>query len=100
MCKAFTEILLCGILPALRQHISRASELGIFENQQCLACLPRDIPEFLSDFNGFELLFQILPMFSSQNFFQTLTTRMVESMLLGIARRFSILYVFVFDFWK
>ena len=86
MCKVFTGILPCGILPALSQHISRASQLGIFENQCCLGCLPRDVPETLLDAHGFEVLSQILPMLTGQNFFQTLTTRMLESMLLGMAR--------------
>jgi hypothetical protein len=63
MCKLFTEILPHGILPALSQHISRASdsELGIFENQYCLGCLPQDIPETLLDLDGFKMLSQILP---------------------------------------
>ena len=89
----FTQILPCGILPALSQHISRASELGIFENQHCLGCLPRDVPETLLDVNGFEVLSQILPMLTGQNFFQALSTRMVESVLLGMARDSSMRYV-------
>ena len=104
MCKLFTEIVPCGILPALSQHISRASELGIFENQYCFGCLPRDIPETLLDLAGFAVLSQILPMITGQSFFQTLTTKMVESMLLGMARglslRYVTRYVFVFHFWK
>ena len=86
MCKVFTQILPCGILPALSQHISRASELGILENQCCLGCLPQDIPERLLDDYGFKMLSQILPMLIGYNFFQTLTTRIVESVLLGLAR--------------
>jgi len=93
MCKVFTQILPCGILPALSQHISRASELGIFENQYCLGCLPRDIPEALLAINGFGRLSQILPMLTGQIFFQTLTTSMVESMLLGMAQNLSMMYV-------
>jgi len=93
MYKVFTEILPCGILPALSQRISRASELGIFENQQCLGCLPRDIPEMLLDFIGFEVLSQILPMVTGQSFFQSLTTKIVESVLLGMARGLSLRYV-------
>ena len=104
MCKVFTRILPCGILPALSRHISRASELGIFENQYCLNCLPgpRDAPETMLGVNGFETLSQILPIVTGQSFFQNLTTRMVESMLLAMARNLSrlYLYVFVFDFWK
>jgi hypothetical protein len=86
MHKLFTKILPCGILPALSQRISRTSELGIFENQYCARCLLQDIPETLLDVNGFEVLSQILPMLTGQNFFQTLTTSMVESTLLGMAR--------------
>jgi len=93
MCKVFTRILPCGVLPVLSQHISRASELGIFENQCCLGCLPRDVPETLLDVNGFEVLSHILPMLIGQSFFQTLTTRMVESVLLGMARDSSMQYV-------
>jgi hypothetical protein len=102
MCKIFTETVPCGILPALSQYISQASELGIFENQYCLGCLPRDVPETLLHFHYFGLLSQILPMLTGQSFFQTLTTRMVESVLLGMARNSYIgyLHVFVFDFWK
>jgi len=93
MCKVFTEILPNGILPALNQHISRASELGLFENRYCLGCLPRDVPEKLLDVNDFEMLSQILPMLTSQSFFQTLTTRMVESVLLGMVRDLFTRYV-------
>jgi hypothetical protein len=102
MCKLFTEILPCGILPALSQHISQASELGIFENQYCLGCLPRDIPAtgMLLGLGDFMAQSQILPTFTSQSFFQTLTTSMVESTLLGIMVRLIMRYVFVFDFWK
>ena len=72
MCKVFTRILPCGILPALSRHISRASELGIFENQYCLNCLPgpRDAPETMLGVNGFETLSQILPIVTGQSFFQ------------------------------
>ena len=74
MFKVFTRILPCGILPALSQHISRASELGIFENQYCLGCLSRDsIPETLLDLNGFEVLSLIFPMFPGQSFFEVLS---------------------------
>jgi hypothetical protein len=84
MCRVFTQILPCGILPALSQHISRVSELGIFENQCCLGCLPQDIPKRLLDDHGFEVLSQILPMLIGQSFFQTLTTRILESVLFGM----------------
>jgi hypothetical protein len=93
MRKVFTQILPCGILPALSQNISRASELGIIENQYCLGCLPRDVPETLLDLSYVEVLSQILPMLTSQNFFQTLSTRMVECVLLGMARDLSRRYV-------
>jgi len=86
MCKVFIGILPCGILPVLSQHISRASELGISENRCCLGCLPRDVPETVLDVHGFEVLSQILPKLIGQNFFQTLTTIMVESVLFGMAR--------------
>ena len=86
MCKVFTEILPCGILPALSQHISRASGLGIFENQYCLGCLPWNVPKtLLSYLSHFEELSQILPMLTGQSLFQTFTTRVVESVLLGMA---------------
>jgi len=86
MCKLFTEILPCGILPALSQHISQVSELGIFENQYCLGCLPRDVPAtgMLLGLGDFLVQSQILPMFTSQSFFQAFSTSMVESTLLGI----------------
>ena len=92
MHEVFTKILLGGILPAVSQHISRASELGIFENHYCLGCLPQDIPDMLLDSNfDFEVLSRILPMLTSQNFFQTLCTRVVESVLLGMVWDLSIL---------
>jgi len=93
MCKVFTEILPCGVLPALSQHISRASELGIFENQICLGCFFESLDPGTEWFGNFESLFQILPMLTGQNFFQTLTTRMVESALLRVARNLSRRYV-------
>ena len=89
MCKVFTGILPCAILPALSQHISwasKVSERGIFGNQYCLGCLQRDIPETLFGTDDFEVLSQILPMLTGQNFFQALSTNMVESMLLGLAQ--------------
>ena len=90
MCKVFTEILPCGVLPALSQHISRFSdELGIFENQMCLGCFFESLPAGTEWFKNFELLFQILPILRGQNFFQTLTTRMVESALLRVAWNLS-----------
>jgi hypothetical protein len=39
-------------------------------------------------------------MLTGQNLFQTLSTRMVESVLLGMARDLSARYAFAFDFWK
>jgi len=93
MCKLFTEILPRGILPALSQHISLASELGIFENQYCLGCLPQDIPETLLRLHGFMMLSQILPMLIGQTFFQTLTTGIVESTLLGMVHDLFMRYV-------
>jgi hypothetical protein len=100
MFKVFTGILPCGILPVLNQHISRASELGIFKNQCCLGCLPRDVPETLLDVHGFEVLSQILPKLIGQKFFQTLTTRIVESVLFGMARDLFMQSRYVFHFWK
>ena len=59
------------------------------------------MPERLLDYRDFGMLSQILPMLTDQNFFQTLTTRMIESALLGIIRELSLdMYVFIFDFWK
>ena len=94
MRKVFTAILPHGILPALSQHILRASELGIFENQICLKCLRYDVPESLLGLNDFEVLSQILPMFTG------LSTGMIESVLLESVRALCRRYVFVFDFWK
>jgi len=62
MCKVFTEILPYGVLPALTQHISWASEPGIFENQICLGCFFEPHHPGTGWFKSFELLFQILPM--------------------------------------
>ena len=97
MCKAFTQILARGILPALSQHISQANELGIFENQGCLGCLPHwpKMPKEFLDILGFDMLSQILPMLIDQTFFQILTTGMVESMLLGIVWNLLLGYVCV-----
>jgi len=97
MCKVFTEILRSGILPALGQHISRTSKLGIFENPNCLRC-QQEIPEgLLSDYD-FETLIGILPMCATQNSFQTFCTRVIESTLLEMVRTLSMEYVFAFDF--
>jgi len=85
MSKAFTEILPCGILPALSQHISRASEMGNFESQYCLGCPPRDIPEMFNS-QDFHELSEILTMCTGQKFFPTLSTRIVESTLLAMPR--------------
>jgi hypothetical protein len=87
MSKVLTQILPCGILPALSQHISRASELGIFENQYCLGCLPRDVLKRRFNSQDFQELSETLAMCMDQNFFQTLSTRMLESVLLGMARQ-------------
>ena len=95
MCEVFTEILPCGVLPALSQHISRVNELGIFENQICLGCFFESHPGTEWTRN-FELLFQILPILRGQNFFQVLSTRMVESALLRVARDLSEEYVCIF----
>ena len=103
MQKIFIAILPHGILPMLDQHISRASELGFFENQNCFRCL-QDVPnlKMLVVLNtSFEELLQILPMCTSQNFFQSFCTRVLESVLLGMVWiRMSNRYIFVFDFWK
>jgi len=96
MWKVFTRILPCGILPALSQQISQASELGISGNQYCLRCLPRQVSEALLDVNDFEVLSQILPMLTGQSFFQTLSTIMVESVLLGMARDLPARYVCIY----
>ena len=95
MRKLFTEILPHGILPALSQHISQVSELGIFENQNCLRCLPHDdLPETLLDLDDFEVLSQILPMFTG------LSTILIESVLLERVCNLSMWYVFVFNVQK
>jgi len=101
MRKVFTKILPCGILPALSQHISRACGLGIFENQYCLRCLRQHVPEQMLDLDGFEVLSRILPMFTGQTFFQTLSTRMVESMLLGMVHDLIMRYACIrIRLWK
>ena len=95
MDKIFTEILPRGILPALSQHISWASKLGIFENQDCFGCLRYSVPKRLLDLKDFEVLSQILPMFTG------LSTILVESVLLGrVHQLFRMQYVFSFDSWK
>ena len=104
MCRVFTEILLYGILPVLSQHISRASELGLFETQNCLRCL-QDAPEMLALLNtpssSFEALFGILPMCTGQNFFETFCTSVIESILLGtLVWIMSNVYVLLRGFWE
>ena len=103
MHKVFNEILLRGVLPALGQQIPCVSDLGIFESQNCLRC-PQDVLESLSHNLGtgftIEVLSEILPMCAGQNFFQTLCTRIIESILLGMVWKFPMRYVFVFDFWN
>jgi len=96
MQKFFTAILPCGFLPALDQQISRASELGIFEDQNCLRCREDDFPEspLSSSVN------RILPICTGQIFFHALCTRFVESNLLGMVKRLYRRYVFVFDIGK
>jgi len=83
MCKVFIEILPCGILPALNQHVSRISKLGIFENPNCLRC-QQEIPEGLMDSHA--VLIGILPMCTTENFFQILCTRVIESDLSQMVR--------------
>jgi hypothetical protein len=99
MCKVFTEILDYVILPALSQHISRISKLGIFENPNCLRC-QQEIPEGPVDHSYDEALIGILPMCTAENFFQTFCTRVIECNLSWMIRALSMQYVFVFDFWK
>ena len=69
MHKVFNEILLRGVLPALGQQIPRASDLGIFESQNCLRC-PQDVLESLPHNLGtgftIEVLSEILPMCAGQ----------------------------------
>ena len=67
MQKVLTTILPCGILPAVGQQISRASELGIFENQDCLRCWRDDFPTSLL-FGDFP---PILPMCTGQILLRT-----------------------------
>jgi hypothetical protein len=78
----FTEIISCGILPALSEHISmHARKLGINQNQH-LRNYEKAEFERLMGLNGFEVLSCILPMCTGQNFFQTFCTRVAESALL------------------
>ena len=78
MHKIFTRI-----LSVLRRYISGAWELGIFESQLCLGCLPQKAPGMF-DLNDFGTLCQSLRMLTGQWFFQILTTGLVESMLLDM----------------
>jgi hypothetical protein len=97
MCKVFAKILSCGILLVLGNHISYTSQLGIFENPNCLRCQQK-VPQFgLLNSNNYEALIGILPM-CTQKFFQTFCTRVIESTLLSMVKDMSIEYVFVFDF--
>jgi len=100
MRKVFTEILPCGVLPVLSQHISHASALATVEIQYCLGCLRQDGPDQLMNLDSFGVLSPILPMLTGEKFFKTLTTRMIESVLLGMVHKLFMLYVFVFEFWK
>jgi hypothetical protein len=100
MHKIFTEILFCGILPALGQQISRARDLGIFEIQSCLGCHLRDRPGNITETWDFHVLSRILGMCTGQDFFQALCTRTIESALLGRLYGVRERYVFVLEFWK
>jgi hypothetical protein len=98
MHKIFTEILSCGILPALGQHISRARESGIFEIQNCLGC---HLPDISGNIHyHFGALSGILSMCTGQNSFQALCTRTIESALLGLLWDLNDRYVFVLELWK
>ena len=99
MYRVFTQILPCGILPALSQHISYTSKLGIFENPNCLRCLKGDPELLLSPYN-YRALITILSMCTAQDFFQTFCTRAIEYTLLAMVGNMSIEYVFVLDFWR
>ena len=105
MQKALTEILPHGILLALRQHVLRASELGIFEHQYCFRCQEhvQDFPDALLDPPHYDTLSGILPICTGQNFFQTLCTRLIECTLLGMVWTIvngKLKCVFVFDIWN
>jgi len=97
MLKIFTGILSCGILPALGQYVSQASELGTPQNQNCLQCWWDHLPKTFNHY-GWGMLLQILPMCTDQSFFQTFCTRMVESVLLREVQQMHWMYVFIFDF--
>ena len=101
MQKVLTEIVSHGVLSAFRQHVFRASELGLFENQYCFGCQQhvQHFPQQLLTIRCYDTLFDILPICTSQNFFRTLCTRITECRLLGML--WDILQtwcVFVFDF--
>ena len=104
MQKVLTAILPHGILPALRQRVLRASELGLFENHYCFGCQPQYVQDFLHrlfDTHCFDILSEILPICMGQNFFQNLCTGVIESTLLGMV--WVILnwrYAFAYDVWK
>jgi hypothetical protein len=85
MQKVFTQTL-HGMLLALRQHVLCASELGLFENQHCFGCQQhaQDFPLELFSIHCFDILSEILPICTDQNFFQTLCTGLIGSTLLGM----------------
>jgi len=100
MQKVFTQIL-HGILSTLRQHVLRTSEFGLFENQYCFGCQQVFPWHKLLDIHCFDILSEILPICTGQNFLQTLCTGIIESTLLGMV--WVILnwrYVFVLEVWK
>ena len=84
--KAFTEIVSRGILLALRQHVFRARELGLLENQYCFGCQQhvQKFPLTLFDIRSYDILSEILPMCTGQKYFQLLCTRVIECTLLGM----------------
>ena len=101
MKKVLTAILPCTILPALDQQISRAAELGIFENQHCLLRRQDNFPRSMPVFENFSSLPGFLSMCTGQSFFQALCTIIVESFLLGtVQHMLSQRYVFTFDIEK
>jgi len=85
MQKVLTQTL-HGMLLALRQHVLRASELSLFENQYCFGCQQhvQDFPFELFEIRCYDILSDILPICAGQDFFQTLCTGLIESTLLGM----------------
>jgi len=97
MQKISTAILPCATIPVLGQESSQVNQLGIFEDPICLGCRQDDIPRKLFPTDGCDILLRILPMCTGQIFFQTLCTRIVESILLEMVREMFRRYLYLYS---